>query len=447
MLKGLRRPTSEKTGEESDKVDEKDLKSKLGDFKVQANNEQENLSHSKVPPKKFSKQEKRSSLRASSLRQNLKSTGLKPELGTVLNLLGEKREKSQTKETAKEQKEPSGEDIKVKRIDSRPKWLGNEFSHQDLVDKKYNKILRELQDDASERKLSSGGSSGLLESLKSVEESGQDDVNNFLEKSLEETRSRKRKKLRETLLSSKTKSLSQKPERKWVERNLEDLEKNLNKVEPSQTKADPELNNKIKDILSELKVAPQQLGTAKTIVAAVENWGKTSFNLSQHIMDEYNEQTEESHTTLAEFSLKEGNRLTLFDNILQEAKAKNLTIHPSEDAFLMQSDYLEEADKIHSIGVYQNAFRDEINLSNRLWQYPIDNEACKVEEQGVSFEEHIFLEYLLDDFPRKGPVRRFMELVISGLQKNPHLSVEMKKERVSWFKDYFANFTEEELNF
>ena len=72
---------------------------------------------------------------------------------------------------------------------------------------------------------------------------------------------------------------------------------------------------------------------------------------------------------------------------------------------------------------------------------------CKVEEEGVSFEEHVFLEYLLDDFPSKGPVRRFMELVINGLQKNPHLTVEMKKERVGWFKNYFSDFSEEELNF
>ena len=414
-------------------------KTESADFVSQEVKKQENALDSKELPSKVVQNGKSGSLRASSLRENLKNLGSKPNLESVEKLIiGEKLEKDVD---TKEQTEPP------ERIEPRLKTLGKNFLHGGVGDKKYNKIVQELADEEAEWKLKSGGSSSLLDSLKSVEGIGNGDMKSYLEKSIEETRSRKRKKFGETLLSSKSKSLPQKSERKWVERNLEDLEKSLSKPELSQSKSDPELNNKIKDILSELKVAPKQLGTAKTIVAAVENWGKTSFNLSQNIMDEYNEQTEESQTKLAEFSLKEGNRLGLFDGILNDAKAKNLKIHQDTNTFLMQSDLLEEADKIHQIGVYQNAFRDEINLSDKLWQYPVDNEVCKVEEEGISFEEHVFLEYLLDDFPSKGPVRRFMELVINGLQKNPHLTVEMKKERVGWFKNYFRDFSEEELNF
>ena len=59
------------------------------------------------------------------------------------------------------------------------------------------------------------------------------------------------------------------------------------------------------------------------------------------------------------------------------------------------------------------------------------------EEASVSFHEHIFLEPLLEPFPRKGPIRHFMELVITGLSKNPHMSVTEKREHVMWFRDYF----------
>lgn len=60
------------------------------------------------------------------------------------------------------------------------------------------------------------------------------------------------------------------------------------------------------------------------------------------------------------------------------------------------------------------------------------------EEASVPFHEHVFLEkHLEEGFPRQGPVRHFMELVLAGLSKNPYLTVEQKKEHIFWFKDYF----------
>ena len=319
---------------------------------------------------------------------------------------------------------------------------------EDTAGIKYNKVLRELRDETHQKRLSSEVSSNLLDSLrKSGEESGPDDGKSYLEKLMEKTRNRETKSLGTTLVTSETMPVTPKPVKKRMERSLEDLEKNLNQAEPSQKQADPELNKRIKGILSELKVAPKQLGAAKTIVAAVENWGRSSFNLSQRIMEEYKEQTSEITFDSSELSLSEGHRLGLFDNILHDVKEKNHKVFRLDNPFLIQSIHMEELDNVNQIGVWQNSFRHDMNLSNKLWQYPIDNEVCKVEEHGISFEEHVFLEYLLDDFPSKGPVRRFMELVINGLQQNPHLSVEQKKERVHWFKDYFSDFSEEELNF
>ena len=44
-----------------------------------------------------------------------------------------------------------------------------------------------------------------------------------------------------------------------------------------------------------------------------------------------------------------------------------------------------------------------------------------------------------------GPVRRFMEMVITGLSRNPYYTVEEKHQQVQWYKDYFSKFSMEDL--
>ncbi|XP_016147175.1 small ribosomal subunit protein mS31 [Sinocyclocheilus grahami] len=88
----------------------------------------------------------------------------------------------------------------------------------------------------------------------------------------------------------------------------------------------------------------------------------------------------------------------------------------------------------------RNGFEEMIQWTKdgKLWQYPINNEAGLEEEASVPFHEHVFLEKHLDEsFPRQGPVRHFMELVITGLAKNHQLTVQQKKEHIDWFRDYF----------
>ncbi|KAJ7341517.1 hypothetical protein JRQ81_005708 [Phrynocephalus forsythii] len=91
--------------------------------------------------------------------------------------------------------------------------------------------------------------------------------------------------------------------------------------------------------------------------------------------------------------------------------------------------------------VYQpspdNAFEEMIQWTKegKLWEFPINNEAGFVDD--AEFHEHIFLEKYLDEFPKEGPIRHFMELVTCGLSKNPHLSVKEKVEHIYWFRDYF----------
>uniref|UniRef100_A0A8P4K5R3 Small ribosomal subunit protein mS31 n=1 Tax=Dicentrarchus labrax TaxID=13489 RepID=A0A8P4K5R3_DICLA len=87
-----------------------------------------------------------------------------------------------------------------------------------------------------------------------------------------------------------------------------------------------------------------------------------------------------------------------------------------------------------------NGFDEMIQWTKegKMWQYPINNEAGLEEEASVSFHEHIFLErHLEEGFPHQGPVRHFMMLVVAGLSKNPYLTVQQKREHISWFRDYF----------
>uniref|UniRef100_A0A663MA18 Small ribosomal subunit protein mS31 n=1 Tax=Athene cunicularia TaxID=194338 RepID=A0A663MA18_ATHCN len=85
----------------------------------------------------------------------------------------------------------------------------------------------------------------------------------------------------------------------------------------------------------------------------------------------------------------------------------------------------------------RNGFEEMIQWTKEgiLWEFPIDNEAGM--EDDAEFHEHIFLEKHLKDFPKQGPIRHFMELVICGLSKNPYLSVKQKIEHIEWFQNYF----------
>ncbi|XP_056450611.1 28S ribosomal protein S31, mitochondrial [Gadus chalcogrammus] len=88
----------------------------------------------------------------------------------------------------------------------------------------------------------------------------------------------------------------------------------------------------------------------------------------------------------------------------------------------------------------RNGFEEMIEWTRdgRLWQYPIDNEIGLEEEAAVAFHEHIFLDrHLEEGFPRQGPVRHFMELVVAGLSRNHHLSVRQKTEHIDWYRTYF----------
>lgn len=76
----------------------------------------------------------------------------------------------------------------------------------------------------------------------------------------------------------------------------------------------------------------------------------------------------------------------------------------------------------------------------KLWNFPIDNEQGMEEEHNVHFSEHVFMERHLKEWcPKSGPIRHFMELVCTGLSKNPYLTVQEKIKHIMWYKEYFES--------
>ncbi|XP_003380888.1 Sly1 protein-like protein [Trichinella spiralis] len=93
-----------------------------------------------------------------------------------------------------------------------------------------------------------------------------------------------------------------------------------------------------------------------------------------------------------------------------------------------------------STALPRNGFEEMIQwtLEGKMFPYPIDNEYLWFEKE-YPFYEHVFLEPLLEKgFPKDGPVRRFMELVVQGLSTNPYMTVQRKHEHIAWFRDYFS---------
>lgn len=53
--------------------------------------------------------------------------------------------------------------------------------------------------------------------------------------------------------------------------------------------------------------------------------------------------------------------------------------------------------------------------------------------------DHVFLEpyWKKQQVPSSKSIEAFMELVLTGLSKNPYMSVAKKREHIDWFGHYF----------
>ncbi|XP_044522002.1 28S ribosomal protein S31, mitochondrial [Gracilinanus agilis] len=131
--------------------------------------------------------------------------------------------------------------------------------------------------------------------------------------------------------------------------------------------------------------------------------------------------------------LFQGKRLNVFPVETAPEEAPETEASPT----LWDMEFANQLAKINQ-QLPQNAIEEMIQWTKegRLWTFPINNEAG-IDDDGADFHEHIFLDKYLEDFPKQGPIRHFMELVTCGLSKNPFLTVKQKVEHIEWFRNYF----------
>ncbi|XP_040439873.1 28S ribosomal protein S31, mitochondrial [Falco naumanni] len=132
-------------------------------------------------------------------------------------------------------------------------------------------------------------------------------------------------------------------------------------------------------------------------------------------------------------SLKGGRRLNIFTKASTEPENALKTV---SSPTIWDLEFAKEIAAV-TAQPPRNGFEEMIQWTKEgiLWEFPIDNEIGM--DDGAEFHEHIFLEKHLEGFPKQGPIRHFMELVICGLSKNPYLSVKQKIEHIEWFQKYF----------
>uniref|UniRef100_A0A8D0CI89 Small ribosomal subunit protein mS31 n=1 Tax=Scleropages formosus TaxID=113540 RepID=A0A8D0CI89_SCLFO len=200
------------------------------------------------------------------------------------------------------------------------------------------------------------------------------------------------------------------------------------------------------------KLSPKLVAAASAAAASLPDSARAESELLQQLrrheaVTQAQKATDGSHIGLSSLrSVRRkmqlgGKRLNIFTQV--DAKAKEEVAAVPAPLTLSLWD-VEFANTIGTVvnTLPRNGFEEMIEWTKegKLWKYPIDNEAGLEEEAQVPFQEHIFLEKHLDEgFPKQGPVRHFMELVVSGLARNPYLTVAQKAEHIAWYREYFQS--------
>lgn len=120
----------------------------------------------------------------------------------------------------------------------------------------------------------------------------------------------------------------------------------------------------------------------------------------------------------------------------------NYATNPKFDKSQLQSKHLKLWSHVHhNKPMPMNGFEELIRLTEegKLWHFPIDNEQGLDDEKQVPFEDHVFLDHKLEEFPNIKFIQNFMRHVISGLGRNPWMTVERKHQVIDFYKKYFED--------
>ncbi|KAM9609913.1 small ribosomal subunit protein mS31 isoform 2-T2 [Trichechus inunguis] len=181
----------------------------------------------------------------------------------------------------------------------------------------------------------------------------------------------------------------------------------------------------VSNIISDMKVAKSATARVSTRPEHQIQFDEGSDNYFEH------QRSADLRKSLRKNIFK-GKRLNIFD-IKAAEEVPETEISPS----IWDVEFAKQLATV-SQQPFQNGFEEMIQWTKegKLWEFPVNNEAG-FDDDGSEFHEHVFLDNYLEDFPKQGPVRHFMELVTCGLSKNPYLSVKQKIEHIEWFRNYF----------
>ena len=198
--------------------------------------------------------------------------------------------------------------------------------------------------------------------------------------------------------------------------------------------------DKFKDALSSLE---QDSSTPDEVIMAGQQISSDTRSAIEgaYTIKQRQLQEKDKRKKMTRSSLKIGPRFHMFDGV----KEKWSNEQDKENLSLFQEMDEQNVRELGMASTVQSGFHDLVDNVHRQWSFPIDNEICKTDEDDVGFDEHVFLEHLLHDFPKAGNIQQFMELVVTGLQQNPHLSVQDKREHIEWFKEYFENMPDDHV--
>lgn len=218
-----------------------------------------------------------------------------------------------------------------------------------------------------------------------------------------------------------------------------DLQKTLDKslensdaLNNSTNKSDKILLNEILNVNKQGKISPKDIISQMTVTSGKQ---KSRRNIDTDDRGLIHNKRTDRHRNI---SSNQNLTVNIFGKSTLDIFLTCKTEAPSNYLKLWQE--FENMETLQSISnPPSNQFRHLINLttSGKLWKFPIDNEIHLKQEE--NFSQHVFLEEHLNWCEQKGPVRRFMDLVISGLSKNPYITVEEKLDHIQFFKNYFES--------
>jgi len=214
--------------------------------------------------------------------------------------------------------------------------------------------------------------------------------------------------------------------------------------------ASEEVINKASELTIDPPVIENEEYTRSANATTAKATGKKKQEREETLKRVRDKKTKKNKRELLKTLLTEGPRTSLFQKPITEEDANISSSLPEQQHSTYKSIMEREIFGEDQMLPIHPRNEWEVKMlrvaSGQEWKFPIDNQQDHPEDAVSTFEDHVFLDHHLEDFPDVPAVREHMELVITGLQHNPYLGIERKLKTLEWYKDYFSKFSDKEMS-